>query len=96
MWHGGSEAQTAQASTKITGLLNQIADSFADNYIFGPAPSVADFYLFVMLLWAERFDVAIPASLLALREEMERRPAVEAAMRREGLIPMGNQRPRVA
>jgi glutathione S-transferase len=57
---------------------------------------VADFYLFVMLLWAGRFDVRIPASLAALRQHMARRPAVQAAMRREGLIPIKDPQARVA
>jgi len=85
MWHGGSELQKAEARQKISGLLAILASDLAGDYIFGPTPGVADFYLFVMLLWAERFDIAIPALLVALRRRMADRPAVRAAMRSEGL-----------
>lgn len=87
MWHGGSEIQKTQARATISGLLDYLADRLSGDYLFGSAPSVADFYLFVMLLWAERFDVAVPAPLIALRRRMASRPAVQAAMRHEGLIP---------
>lgn len=86
MWHAGSETEKAQARVTIAQLLDTLADTQMGDYLFGAMPSVADFYLFVMLLWAERFDVEIPASLAALRYRMASRPAVQAAMRHEGLI----------
>jgi glutathione S-transferase len=86
MWHRGSETHKAQARAKISGLLDSLADTQVGDYLFGETPSVADFYLFVMLLWAERFEVRIPASFVALRHRMASRPAVQAAMRQEGLI----------
>ncbi|MNL72357.1 Glutathione S-transferase GST-4.5 [compost metagenome] len=57
------------------------------DYLFGDRPTVADFYLFVMLLWAERFGVETPGSLEAMRDRMRARPAVRAAMVYEGLLP---------
>ena len=86
MWHASSEAQKVQARTTISGLLDLLADRVAGDYLFGAKPSVADFYLFVMLLWAERFDVRVPAPFAALRQRMASRPAVQAAMRHEGLM----------
>lgn len=86
MWHAGSEAQKARARATITTLLDSLADSLVGDYLFGDTPSVADFYLFVMLLWAERFDVGIPPQFAALLHRMASRPAVQAAMRQEGLI----------
>jgi glutathione S-transferase len=86
MWHDGSETQKAQASATISRLLSNMADDREGDYMFGTEPSVADFYLFVMLLWAKRFAVDIPAPLIALRQRMASRPAVQAAMRHEGLI----------
>lgn len=85
MWHGGSESQKAQARENVSRLLSVLADDLAGDYLFGARPSVADFYLFVMLLWAERFDVHAPEPLVALRQRMMARPAVQAAMRQEGL-----------
>jgi glutathione S-transferase len=86
MWHPSSEAEQAKARETITGLLQLFGDSLAGDYIFGDKPSVADFYLFVMLLWAVRFEVPVPATLAALRERMAARPAVRTAMRDEGLL----------
>ena len=85
MWHGGTEAEKAEARAKVFALLDHLADTATGGYLFGSEPSVADFYLFVMLLWADRFDVPVPASLIALRQRLESRPAVRAAMQHEGL-----------
>ena len=91
MWHASSEAQKAKASATISGLLDYLSSNLKGDFLFGAAPSVADFYLFVMLLWAERFDVLVPAPLVAMRQRMASRPAVQAAMRHEGLIPTEGQ-----
>src|SRR5690606_4135318 len=55
MWHGGTEAEKAEARAKVFALLDHLADTATGGYLFGSEPSVADFYLFVMLLWADRF-----------------------------------------
>lgn len=86
MWHGGSVDEREKASAKITTLFNHLAPSLKGDYLFGDKPSVADFYLFVMLLWAERFEVITPEPLQALRARMLARPAVRAAMVYEGLL----------
>lgn len=87
MWHGGSAEETARAGAKVTALLDLFAASLEGDYLFSDRPGVADFYLFVMLLWAERFGVVTPAPLQALRDRMRARPAVRAAMVYEGLLP---------
>ncbi|MGX9176633.1 glutathione binding-like protein [Mesorhizobium sp. BHbdii] len=86
MWHASRETQKAQAKATLSRLLDILSGNLAGDYLFGATPSVADFYLFVMLLWAERFDVSVPAQLVALRKRMANRPAVQEAMRHEGLI----------
>ncbi|MFT3811353.1 MAG: glutathione S-transferase C-terminal domain-containing protein [Micropepsaceae bacterium] len=86
MWHGGSEAELARARTAISALFDLLAAGRDADYLFGPRPSVADFYLFVMLLWAERFAVPVPERFAALRTRMMARPAAQRAMRDEGLI----------
>ena len=50
MWHAASEAQKAQARATISRLLEILSGNLAGDYLFGATPSVADFYLFVMLL----------------------------------------------
>ena len=86
MWHRGTEAEKAAASAAVTRLMTPMSEAMGGNYLFGDRPSVADFYLFVMLLWAERFAVETPAALVAMRERMKGRPAVRAALMHEGLL----------
>lgn len=86
MWHQGKEEEKARASRSITALLELFAADLKTDYLFGDAPGVADFYLFVMLLWARRFRVPIPKPLEALRVRIATRPAVRAAMEHEGLF----------
>ncbi|TPK87288.1 glutathione S-transferase [Mesorhizobium sp. B2-4-13] len=86
MWHQGSDAEMAKARTTIAAQLDLFANGLKTDYLFGEKPSVADFYLFVMLLWAARFQVPVPAPLEALRARIAARPAVRITMKREGLV----------
>jgi len=56
-------------------------------YLLGKDFSVADAYLFVVSNWAPRVDVDLSpyANVLAYRKRVGARPAVEAAMKAEGL-----------
>lgn len=85
MWHGGSERECAHAAETVSGLFTLLSREMKDTFLFGEEPTVADFYLFVMLLWAERFDVEVPEPMAELRRRMRERPAVGAAMAAEGL-----------
>jgi glutathione S-transferase len=82
---GGSEADKTKAGAYINRRMQYLADGAADDYLFGERPSVADFYLFVIMRWASKFDIAVPSQLLALRDLLEARPAVQEAMRAEGM-----------
>lgn len=57
-------------------------------YLMGDAFSVADGYLFTVTNWAPRVGVDITglANLVAYRARVGARPAVQAAMKAEGLI----------
>ena len=85
MWHAGSAADKARAGNTVLRLMQPLSDGSQGDYLFGATPSVADFYLFVMLLWADRFALDLPLPLLGLRERMKARPAVQAAMAAEGI-----------
>jgi glutathione S-transferase len=78
-------SERAAASAYITKRLQYLADRMQGNYLFGNRPVVADFYLFVILLWANKFAVKMPAPLVALRDRLKERPSVQTAMRAEGL-----------
>jgi glutathione S-transferase len=83
---GGMWPDKANAKYYITRRMKFLADTMRGDYLFGDRPTVADFYLFVMLLWADKFEIDVPAELVALRNRLEARPAVQAALKAEGLI----------
>jgi glutathione S-transferase len=58
-------------------------------YLVGEDFSVADAYLYVVSNWARpaNVDFAPYPNILRLRKRVGARPAVQAAMRTEGLIP---------
>lgn len=59
-----------------------------NDYLMGKEFSVADAYLFVVSNWAARVDVDLSPfpNVLAYRKRVGARPAVQAAMKAEGLI----------
>jgi glutathione S-transferase len=86
MWHGGTDRDRARASATVSGLLQLMVGTMQGDYLMGDRLSVADCYLFVMLLWAERFEVEVPDAFASLRDRMRARPAVQRAMATEGLM----------
>jgi glutathione S-transferase len=86
LWHPSSDEEKAKARDTLAAKLRYVAGTLGGDYLFGSTPCVADFYLFVMLLWAKRFNVPTPARLEALRNRMQARPAVQRAMGQEGLL----------
>ncbi|GES41731.1 glutathione S-transferase [Rhizobium dioscoreae] len=85
LWHPGSDQETTEARNSIEARFEFLSNSLAGDYLFGENLTVADCYLFVMLLWAERFGIEVPNPLIALRERMRARPAVKVALAVEGL-----------
>ncbi|RAZ93084.1 glutathione S-transferase [Mesorhizobium hawassense] len=86
MWHPGRDAEKSKARVTLARQFEIVADGLETDYLFGDRLSVADCYLYVMLLWAARFQVPVPASLEALRNRMDARSAVRIAMADEGLV----------
>jgi glutathione S-transferase len=84
-FNGASDAETARARGIVAQRLGLLAQRCRGPYLFGARLSVADCYLFVMLLWAMTFGIAIPEAFLVLRGSMVSRPAVQRAMEREAL-----------
>ncbi len=56
-------------------------------FLMGDAFSVADAYLFTVLNWAPRVGLELPPSLAAYLTRVAARPAVQATLVAEGLIP---------
>ncbi|HWK38266.1 MAG TPA: glutathione binding-like protein, partial [Hyphomicrobium sp.] len=80
-----SEEEKRKAGAAVEKKLDFIAAQFAAPYLFGPHPTVADNYLFVMLMWAAQMKLAIPEKLQAFSEHMRARPTVHVALKHEGL-----------
>ena len=83
---GAGEDQKAAAADTIRKRMGYLAETMKGDFLFGSEVSVADFYLFVMLLWAQKFGVEVPGELGAFRDHLSQRPSVQKAMTHEGLI----------
>jgi glutathione S-transferase len=77
---GGSEEAKTAARKDISKRLHWFAERKTGKFLFGNEPTVADFYLFVMLRWAQKFSVAIPDALNTLPTRMMERPSVQSAI----------------
>ena len=82
IFSGGSDEEKAKAGATIVKRLTYLSDTMKGDYLFGGAVSVADFYLFVMLLWAQKNGIEAPAKLTAFRDRMMTLPAVQNWRRR--------------
>jgi glutathione S-transferase len=82
---GGANTSLAEVADHITHRLQYLSDRLHDHYLFGDHPSVADFYLFVMMRWARKFGIEAPAPLLAIEQRLMARPSVQIALTSEGL-----------
>jgi glutathione S-transferase len=83
---GTPEEAKQKARTAISKHLEFVAHQVKGPYLFGDTMTVADAYLFVVLLWCEKNALSIPDPLKQLMESMKARPTVQTAMRHEGLI----------
>ena len=83
---GGSDEEKRKAGELILKRMGYLDDNLQSDFLFGTGVSVADAYLFVMLMWAKKSGLEVPAKLAGLRDRMMERPAVQKAMKHEGLI----------
>jgi glutathione S-transferase len=72
---------------KLAQRFQWIDAQLADKpYLMGDSFSVADAYLFTVSGWSVPMKIDLPANLRAYRERMLARPAVQEAMKAEGLL----------
>lgn len=83
---GGSDEEKEQARTMLAKRFGQVADMREGDYLFGDRPTVADFYLFVMLVWADKNGLELPDRLTGLRDRLMELDSVRRAMEHEGLL----------
>lgn len=84
---GGSEEDKKKAREKLEKRLQFIEERLTGDYLMGPAFTVADSYLFVMLTWLKPtgIDLAEYPKLAAYKDRIAKRDAVQRAMKMEGL-----------
>ncbi|MBU0748206.1 MAG: glutathione transferase GstA [Gammaproteobacteria bacterium] len=83
------EEYKTMARTKLLERLQWVDSQLADKqYLMGDQFTVADGYLFTVSNWTKPTNVDISglANLAAYRERVGARPAVQAAMKAEGLL----------
>ncbi len=80
----GKQAKAKDKLAETYRLTEKLMDG--KDWLVGDGPTVADNYLFVTLLWADKFDVDLPQSLVDYRERNKQRDAVNKAMSAEGLL----------
>jgi glutathione S-transferase len=81
-----TEDAKASAGQTILKRLAFIAERLNQDYLLGAGFSVADAYLFVMLMWARKNGLSLPVPLPAYFERMKARPAVQRSLKEEGLL----------
>jgi glutathione S-transferase len=83
---GATEDAKVSAGQTILKRLTFIAARLNQDYLLGAGFSVADAYLFVMLMWARKNGLSLPDPLPAYFERMKARPAVQRSLKEEGLL----------
>ncbi len=84
---GGAEGSAKEEAKKTVASKFELAEKLMDggDWLVGDKPTPADNYLFVTTLWADKFGVDLPQPLQDFRARNKQRPAVQQAMREEGL-----------
>ena len=85
IFKGAGEEEKTRARDAVAMRLRYLDETMVGDYLLGPEVSVADCYLFVMLLWAGKQGIDLPPELAALKERMMARESVRKAMAHEGL-----------
>jgi glutathione S-transferase len=80
-----TDADKAAAAEQIGKRLKLIAENLQGDFLLANKMSVADAYLFVMLMWATKNRLTIPDPLPAYAARLRTREAVRLALEHEGL-----------
>lgn len=80
-----SDAEAQAAREKLSQRFELVSQMMQGDYLFGAEASVADAYLFTMLLWAKKIGLDVPPPLAGFADRMRARPAVALALQHEGI-----------
>lgn len=81
----GKEA-IAMVHGMIAGRFELLGPIVGDGYLLGDRYGTADALLYVMLRWAGMGGINVPGNMTAYMQRIEARPAVQQALRDEGLV----------
>lgn len=84
-FQGGSDEEKKKAADKVVKRLGLLAEDLDGGFLFGDRFTVADCYLFVMLMWAKNNEIALPDPLPAYFDRVKARESVRTALAHEGL-----------
>jgi glutathione S-transferase len=81
------DAQKDEAKSVLEKRFELLEDEIGDRaFVVGDDMTIADCYLFVMLMWAkEKVGISLPTHLDGYYARLKERPAVQKALRDEGL-----------
>lgn len=86
LFGGDTDERKAKAKDQLADKYRLAAELMDDGaWLVGDGPTVADNYLFVTLLWADKFGIDLPEKLKEYRQRNMQRDAVKQAMADEGL-----------
>lgn len=86
LFGGDSDDRQAKAKANLTQKFTLVETLMDGNdWLVGDTPTVADNYLFVTTLWADKFGIDLPQAIADFRARNLARDAVKQAMREEGL-----------
>ena len=88
LFQGGSEEEKTKAREKIAKRFAYVDKELAGrDFLMGDTFCVADAYFFVMLTWAQKMgiDFAALANVAAFFTRVSKRPAVQEALKSEGV-----------
>ena len=89
IFHDGAEVENQKAHAKLGRNYGWLEQQLGDKpYLTGDTCTVADLYLCTCLNWARAAKIELTPwpKLVALRDRVRARPAVQAAMEAEGLL----------
>jgi glutathione S-transferase len=82
---GAPDEDKKKAGDQLGKRFGYLAGQLKGDFLFGPRFSVADAYLFVMLMWAKKVGLTPPEALNAYFDRVRTRPAVKLALEHEQL-----------
>lgn len=69
----------------VAGRFELLGKHIGDTYVLGDRYTVADALLYVVLRWAGMLEMKVPENSAAYMKRIEARPAVQQALKEEGL-----------